>query len=62
MMTLHKAVDQAARLYEDELLLRARAREVELVQSRSEEARRLFRRASAARRIRLALLRRWRLV
>ena len=61
-MTLHRAVDRAAALYEREAALRDHARLLELDPARAEEARVLFGRASKARRIRLALLRRWRLV
>lgn len=61
-MTLHRAVDRASALYEREVALRDHARLLELNPARAKEARELFSRATKARRIRLALLRRWRLV
>lgn len=59
---LAAGVDRIATLYDRELQLRTEARQVELIPHRSEEARRLYRRASAARRVRLAMLRRWHLL
>lgn len=56
------AVDRIAALYDREVALRTQARDLELDPSRTEEARRAFRRASAARRMRLTLLRRCRLL
>lgn len=60
--TLHQAVDRAAAMYEREAALRERARQVELVPSRREEARRAYRAASRLHRMRLALLRQWKLI
>lgn len=50
------------RLRDAEERLRCEARSLELDPACTEEARRRFRRASAARRLRLALLRRWHLL
>jgi hypothetical protein len=59
---LTEAVDRIAGLYDLEEHLRGEGRRAELWPGQHEEARRLFRRASAARRLRLALLRRWHLL
>lgn len=59
---LHATVETIASLYDREVELREQARAVELTPTRSVEARRLYLRASAARRMRLALLRRCRLI
>ena len=59
---LGPVVERIAALYDHEERLRTDARGLELDPYALEEARRLFRRASAARRLRLALLRRWRLL
>lgn len=61
-MTLHQAVDRAAEMYEREVALREDARRIELVPSRREEARRAYRHAQRLHRMRLALLRRWKLI
>lgn len=59
---LYDVVDRVAALYRLECELRTDGRLIELNPNRTEEARRRFRRASAARRLRLALLRRWHLL
>lgn len=55
-------LQRAGRLADAEFELRSRARVVELDPNRTAEARRLYRRASAARRARHAVLRRWSLI